>query len=332
MKILVTGGTGYIGSHTCVELLEAGHEVVVVDNLSNSHAETLSRVEKITGHKPQLYEADLRDADALSAIFQDHAIDAVMHFAGLKAVSESIQQPLEYYDNNVGGTLNLCRVMHDHGVKRLVFSSSASVYGMAASVPITEDTPYAPTNPYASSKMMIEEILADLHVADEQWQIVILRYFNPIGAHSSGLIGEDPLGIPNNLMPIICKVARGEQKLLKVFGDDYPTADGSCVRDYIHVVDLAKGHVCALAALSPAEVLTVNLGTGKGTSVLELVQAFHDTTGVDVPYEISERRPGDVASCYADVSRAAQRLGWHTEKGLAEMCRDSWHWAAQVTN
>jgi UDP-glucose 4-epimerase len=323
----VTGGAGYIGSHTCVELLQAGHEVVVVDNLCNSSSAAIGRIERIAGRKVAFHECDVRDAEALRGIFREHAIDAVLHFAGLKAVDESVAQPLRYYENNVGGTLALCEAMADAGVRQLVFSSSATVYGDPDAVPVREDHPLRPTNPYGRSKTMVEAILQDLFCSDPAWKIALLRYFNPVGAHESGLIGEDPGGVPNNLMPYIAQVAVGRREALNVHGNDYPTPDGTGVRDYIHVVDLARGHLAALEKLATTrEVLTVNLGTGRGYSVLEMVEAFRKASGKEIPYRIVSRRPGDVASCYADPTLAARLLGWRAERGLDQMCRDVWHW------
>jgi UDP-glucose 4-epimerase len=332
MHILVTGGAGYIGCHTCLELLNAGYRVTVVDNLSNSKEESLRRVAELTGREPGFYNVDLLDKPALEMVFSEtnRPFDAVIHFAGLKAVGESVLQPLRYYHNNLTGTLNLCEVMAQHGVKNIVFSSSATVYGDPATVPIAEDFPLSCTNPYGRTKLMIEEILRDIHVADNSWNIALLRYFNPVGAHISGRIGEDPNGIPNNLMPYISQVAVGKLKQLTVFGDDYPTSDGTGVRDYIHVVDLAAGHVKAIEKLkgSPG-VVTYNLGTGKGYSVLEMVHAFMNASGRDVPFVIAGRRPGDIAACYADPGKAAAELGWKAEKGIQEMCVDGWRWQMQ---
>lgn len=328
MKILVTGGAGYIGSHTCVEMLKAGMEPVVVDNFSNSKEEALRRVERITGRRLVFYRADIRDKAALAGIFARHPVSAVVHFAGLKAVGESVAQPLRYYDNNVAGTVTLCEAMAEAGVKRIVFSSSATVYGDPHAVPIREDFPVgATTNPYGRSKFMIEQILRDLHVADPEWRIALLRYFNPVGAHESGLIGEDPNDIPNNLMPYIAQVAVGRRPHLNVFGNDYPTPDGTGVRDYIHVVDLALGHVAALRYLDVHDgVATVNLGTGRGYSVLEMVKAFSRASGREVPYRIAPRRPGDVACCYADPGLAERLFGWRAERGVEQMCADTWRW------
>ncbi len=332
-NILVTGGAGYIGSHTCVELLAAGHNLVVIDNFSNSKPAVLGRVEHISGRKIPFMEVDIRDHGALRDVFRQHAIDAVIHFAGLKAVGESVSQPLRYYDNNVSGSITLFEVMAESGVKTLVFSSSATVYGDPHSVPIREDFPLSATNPYGRSKLILEEILRDLWRSDENWKIALLRYFNPVGAHESGIIGEDPNGIPNNLMPYITQVAAGKLQQLSVFGDDYPTPDGTGVRDYIHVVDLARGHLAALGALSDKPgVMTVNLGTGQGYSVLDVIRAFEKASGHPVPYRIAPRRPGDVAQCYADPTLAKELLGWQAERGLDEMCRDSWRWQQWAAN
>ncbi len=325
--LLVTGGAGYIGSHTCVELLQAGYGVVVADNLCNSRREVFGRIERIAGRAVTFHECDVRDAAALRGIFGEHAIDAVLHFAGLKAVGESVDRPIEYYDNNVGGTLALCRAMAEAGVRKLVFSSSATVYGDPDAVPVREDHPLRPTNPYGHSKAMIETILQDLFRSDPAWKIALLRYFNPVGAHESGLIGEDPGGVPNNLLPFIAQVAVGRREALNVYGNDYPTPDGTGVRDYIHVVDLARGHLAALEKLATtSEVLSVNLGTGRGYSVLEMVEAFRRASGRDIPYRIVARRPGDVAACYADPALAARLLGWRAERGLERICRDAWRW------
>lgn len=328
--ILVTGGAGYIGSHTVVELLNSDYNVIVVDNLSNSSRVALDRVEEISGCSLRFYQADIRDEDALNQIFTDHSIDAVIHFAGLKAVGESTQIPLDYYDNNVNGTLVLVRAMKKAGVLNLVFSSSATVYGDPASVPIREDFPTSATNPYGRSKLIIEEILRDFSLSAPDWGIVLLRYFNPVGAHSSGLIGEDPQGIPNNLVPYVSQVAVGQLAELSVFGDDYPTPDGTGVRDYIHVVDLAKGHLKALdRLLDERGVLTYNLGTGNGYSVLDIVKAFEVASGKQVPYRIAPRRPGDIAECWADPGLAKQELNWEAELGLGAMMRDSWNWQSK---
>lgn len=328
MTILVTGGAGYIGSHTCIELISAGYDVVVVDNLCNSCKEALDRVEKIVGKTIKFYEADIRDAEAMKNIFEKEDIDAVIHFAGLKSVGESVAKPLEYYDNNIAGTLVLCDAMRNAGVKNIIFSSSATVYGDPAFVPITEECPKGQcTNPYGWSKSMLEQILTDLHTADSEWNVVLLRYFNPVGAHKNGTIGENPKGIPNNLMPYITQVAVGKLECLGVFGDDYDTPDGTGVRDYIHVVDLALGHVKALKKIEEkAGVKVYNLGTGNGYSVLDMVKAFGKACGKEIPYQIKARRPGDIASCYADPTKAKEELGWAAERGLDEMCEDSWRW------
>lgn len=333
MAILVTGGAGYIGSHTCVELLNSGYKVVVVDNLSNSKFEVINRIKEITGKDFVFSQVDLLDQAALDKVFIDHPIEAVIHFAGLKAVGESVQVPLKYYHNNITGTLSLCQVMIDHNVKKLVFSSSATVYGVPEKVPIPEDAQVSATNPYGRTKLMIEQILQDLFVSDNQWSISLLRYFNPIGAHESGRIGEDPNGIPNNLMPFITQVAVGKLPELQVFGNDYPTPDGTGVRDYIHVVDLAQGHLKALARiLEKTGVDIYNLGTGTGYSVLDVVAAFEKASGKKVPYRIVERRPGDVAACYADPAKAKLELGWEAKKNLEDMCRDSWRWQSNNPN
>ena len=327
MKILVTGGLGYIGSHTCVELLAEGHDIVVLDNLSNAQPAVQQRVERIAGRRFPLVQADIRDRAALRAVFREHAIGAVIHFAGLKAVGESVSKPLEYYDNNVVGSLVLFETMAEFKVRTLVFSSSATVYGDPASVPITEDFPLSATNPYGRSKLMIEEMLRDLCHSDPQWRVALLRYFNPVGAHESGLIGETPNGVPNNLLPYVAQVAAGEREVLSVHGDDYPTPDGTGVRDYIHVTDLALGHVRTLARLAQAPgLLTYNLGTGRGYSVLEMVRAFAAASGRPVPYRIGPRRPGDVAQCYADPTRAERELGWKAERAIDQMCRDAWRY------
>ncbi len=325
--VLVTGGAGYIGSHTCVELLANGYDVVVVDNLCNSKVESLRRVQELAGRPLKFIEADIRDREAMRAVFREHAIDAVIHFAALKAVGESVAKPLMYYENNIAGTVALAAVMGEAGVKTLVFSSSATVYGDPASVPIREDFPTGPTNPYGRTKWMMEYVLRDVAAADPTWHIALLRYFNPVGAHPSGRIGEDPNGIPNNLMPFVSQVAVGKRAKLGVFGDDYATPDGTGVRDYIHVVDLARGHVKAIERMTKGPgVLTVNLGTGRGYSVLEVVHAFEAASGRKVPYEIGPRRPGDIAQCYADPASAEKELGWHAERGIEEMCTDAWRW------
>ena len=333
--ILVTGGAGYIGSHTCVELLNAGYDVVVVDNLCNSCRESLKRVEEITGKKLNFNEVDLLDEPALDAVFQNENIDAVIHFAGLKAVGESVYKPLEYYHNNITGTLILCDVMRRHGCKSIVFSSSATVYGNPAFVPITEECPKGEiTNPYGRTKGMLEQILTDLHTADPEWKVMLLRYFNPIGAHKSGRIGENPKGIPNNLLPYITQVAVGKLVCLGVFGNDYDTPDGTCVRDYIHVVDLADGHVKALDKLAKEQggVWIYNLGTGVGYSVLDVINAFEEANHLKINYVFKERRAGDVPQCYADSSKAERELGWKAKYGIREMCEDSWRWQKNNPN
>lgn len=328
MKILVTGGTGYIGSHTCVELLQEGYEVVVFDNLYNSKRDVVDKIENITGKKITFYKADMLDKESMRPVFEEHAFDAVIHFAGLKAVGESVAKPLLYYQNNIAGTLNLCQLMNEYGCKKIIFSSSATVYGSPKTVPITEDFPLSTTNPYGSTKLMLEGILSDLCVPDEEWSVVLLRYFNPIGAHESGLLGESPNGIPNNLMPYIMQVAVGKLPELGVFGDDYDTPDGTGVRDYIHVVDLAKGHVNAVQKVTSANGVNIyNLGTGNGYSVLDIVKAFEAANGVSIPYVIKDRRPGDIAICYADPKKAKDELGWEAEYDLQRMCEDSWRFA-----
>lgn len=326
-KVLVTGGAGYIGSHTVLLLLEAGHEVVVLDNLCNSSEESLRRVQTLTGRDLTFIKGDIRDSQCLDALFADHEIASVIHFAGLKAVGESVAQPLHYYDCNVVGTVRLLEAMERAAVKTLVFSSSATVYGDPASVPIREDFPLGATNPYGATKLHIEDMLRDLYRSDDSWRLALLRYFNPAGAHESGQIGEDPNGTPNNLMPFIAQVAVGKREKLSIFGGDYPTQDGTGVRDYIHVMDLAQGHLAALDALKDKrELITSNLGTGRGYSVLEMVRAFSSASGRNVPFEIIARRPGDVAQCYADPSYAEAVLGWHTTRGVEDMCRDHWRW------
>ena len=334
MAILVTGGAGFIGSHTCVELLEAGYEVVVVDNLYNASRKSMDRIEQITGKKPIFYEADILDREALNKIFEKEQIDSVIHFAGLKAVGESVAKPIEYYYNNIAGTLVLCDVMRNHNVKNIVFSSSATVYGDPAFIPITEECPKGKiTNPYGQTKGMLEQVLEDIHVSDPEWNVILLRYFNPIGAHKSGLIGEDPKGIPNNLVPYVAQVAIGKLECLGVFGDDYDTPDGTGVRDCIHVVDLAKGHVAAIKKLEEKKgVLIYNLGTGKGYSVLDVVHAFEKACGKKIPYAVKPRRPGDIATCYADPAKAKAELGWEAENGIEEMCADSWRWQSMNPN
>lgn len=327
MAVLVTGGAGYIGSHTVVELLKANYEVVIVDNYSNSKPEVLNRIKTITGKDFTFYEADLLDKEALEEIFEKETIDSVIHFAGYKAVGESVAKPVEYYHNNITGTLILLEVMKEHGVKNIVFSSSATVYGMNNPSPLTEELPTSATNPYGYTKVMIEQILRDVNVSDEEWNIALLRYFNPIGAHESGLIGEDPSGVPNNLMPYITQVAVGKLPELSIFGNDYDTHDGTGVRDYIHVVDLAKGHIKALESfVTHKGVGTYNLGTGKGYSVLDLVHNFSTANNIQIPYEITDRRPGDIATCYADSTLAKEILDWEAELTLEDMCRDSWNW------
>jgi len=329
-KILVTGGAGYIGSHTCLELLQTGYELVVVDNLANSKKTALKRVQELSGKALDFYPLDIRDRQGLSQVFEAHKIEAVIHFAGLKAVGESVAEPLRYYDNNVTGSLILCEIMARHGVKKLVFSSSATVYGNPARIPIQEDCPLGPTNPYGRSKWMIEEILQDLHRADEAWNIVLLRYFNPVGAHKSGRIGENPNGIPNNLLPFISQVAVGKHPRLSVFGNDYQTPDGTGVRDYIHVVDLALGHIKALEKLkSESKARVYNLGTGRGYSVLEVLAAFERASGKKIPYQIVARRPGDIATCYADPQKVRVELKWMAGIGLHEMCADAWRWQSE---
>ena len=332
MSILVAGGAGYIGSHTCVELIEAGYDVVVVDNLYNASEEALKRVEKITGKTIKFYEADILDREALNKIFDAHEIEAVIHFAGYKAVGESVAKPIEYYHNNMTGTLVLCDVMRAHGVKNIVFSSSATVYGDPAQIPITENCPKGqPTNPYGWTKSMLEQVLTDIHTSDNEWNVILLRYFNPIGAHKSGMIGEDPKGIPNNLVPYVAQVAVGKRECLGVFGNDYDTVDGTGVRDYIHVVDLAAGHVKAIEKLRENPGVEVyNLGTGNGYSVLQVVAAFEKACGHAIPYEIKPRREGDIATCYCNPEKAKNELGWVAKYGIDEMCEDSWRW--QSTN
>ena len=333
MHILVTGGAGYIGSHTCVLLLNAGYEVTVLDNLDNSCVTSLERVEELTGKKVKFYEVDLLDYEATNQVFEENKFDAVIHFAGLKAVGESVSMPLRYYHNNITGTLNLCDIMAKHNVKKLVFSSSATVYGDPHTVPIKEDFPLSATNPYGQTKLMIEYILKDLYKSDNEWDIAILRYFNPVGSHESGRIGEDPSGIPNNLMPYISQVAIGKLECLSVFGGDYDTKDGTGVRDYIHVVDLANGHLKALNKIQDnVGVVIYNLGTGTGYSVLDMVKAFSKASGVDVKYKIVDRRPGDIASCYADPSKAKNELGFEATHTLEDMCRDLWKWQTQNPN
>lgn len=334
MKILVTGGAGFIGSHTCIELIEAGYDVVILDNLINSSKEAVRRVEKITGKTISFYPIDLLDIEGVKDVFDKENIDAVIHFAGLKAVGESVAKPWEYYNNNITGTLNLCYVMREKNVKNIIFSSSATVYGDPKEIPITEKCPKGDiTNPYGHTKSMLEQILSDIYKADNSWNVVLLRYFNPIGAHESGLIGEDPCGIPNNLVPYISKVAVGKLEKLGVFGDDYPTVDGTGVRDYIHVVDLARGHVKALKNIEENKGLSIyNLGTGNGYSVLQVVEAYKKASGRDIPYEIKDRRAGDIATCYADPGKAKRELDWVAEYDIDRMCQDSWRWQSMNPN
>ncbi len=332
-NILVTGGAGFIGSHTLVELLDRGYGAVVADNLSNASEESLRRVEKITGKTVKFYNADVRDRAAMERIFSENAFDAVIHFAGLKAVGESCEKPLEYYDNNLCGTLVLLETMRAHGVKKIVFSSSATVYGTPDVLPLTEECRTGgTTNPYGTSKYFQEIMLTDLWKADKEWNVILLRYFNPVGAHASGLIGEDPKGIPNNLMPYVAQVASGKLKKINVFGNDYPTPDGTGVRDYIHVVDLARGHIAAIEGCGEAGVHVYNLGTGVGYSVLDMIRAFEKACGKKLPYEIGPRRAGDIAACYADCSKAEKELGWKAEYGIEEMCRDQWNWQSKNPN
>lgn len=335
MPILITGGCGYIGSHTCVELLNSNQDVVMVDNLSNSNIEVLNRIKKITAKKPVFYEADIKDTKILEAIIAKHKISAVVHFAGFKAVEESVTKPLEYYDNNVSGTIALLKLLAKYNIRKFIFSSSATVYGNPKALPITEDFPLAATNPYGQSKLIIEDILRDLYKADNSWQIIILRYFNPVGAHSSGLIGESPKDIPNNLMPYISQVAIGKLNELLIFGDDYVTDDGTGVRDYIHVVDLARAHLKALEKLQSKnvdELLTINIGTGRGYSVLEMVNTFSKVSQKNIPYKIVDRRLGDIAKCYADASFAKEILNWQAEYDLRDMCIDTWNWQSKNPN
>jgi UDP-glucose 4-epimerase len=333
MHVLVTGGAGYIGSHTVLELLNAGHDVCVVDNLCNASEESLRRVSELTGRSVAFHQIDILDKPALTNVVKGAGFDAVIHFAALKAVGESVSHPLRYYHNNITGTLVLCEVMQEQGVKHIVFSSSATVYGDPETVPITEDSPLHATNPYGRTKLMMEYILSDLHAADPTFSVALLRYFNPIGAHASGRIGEDPAGIPNNLLPFVAQVAVGRREQVNIFGGDYPTPDGTGVRDYIHVVDLAIGHLRALERLTTNPgLLTCNLGTGTGYSVLEVIQAFEAASGKSIPYEIAARRPGDIATCYADPAFAKQMLGWEATRGIAEMCQDAWRWQSQNPN
>lgn len=331
--ILVTGGAGYIGSHTCVELLNSGYQVIVADNFSNSKPQSLARIQSITGKSLKFYEVDILDRDGLDQVFAENKIDAVIHFAGLKAVGESVAIPLKYYHNNITGSLILCEVMQKHNVKRMVFSSSATVYGMNNTSPLTEDLPLSTTNPYGSTKLMIEQILRDVAISDPSWSVALLRYFNPIGAHESGIIGEDPNGIPNNLMPYITQVAVGKREKLSVYGNDYDTHDGTGVRDYIHVVDLAKGHLKAVEkVMTTIKIDAYNLGTGVGYSVLDVVNSFVKSTGKEIPYTITARRPGDIATCFASTEKAKTELNWQAEKNLDDMCRDSWKWQSSNPN
>jgi len=334
MAILVTGGAGYIGSHTCISLIEAGYDIVIFDNFSNASRESIKRVEKIVRQTIPIVEGDIRNKEDLRHVFNTFCIDAVIHFAGLKAVGESVEQPLKYYDNNITGTIQLCEVMAEHGCKSIVFSSSATVYGDPHTTPITENFPLSATNPYGRSKLFIEEMLQDLYRADNDWKIILLRYFNPVGAHESGTIGEDPNGIPNNLMPYITQTAVGKLSTLSIFGNDYDTHDGTGVRDYIHVVDLAEGHIKALNKITTLEdgVLTINLGTGTGYSVLDMVHAFEQASGKKISYQIAPRRAGDIAKCYADPSYAKEVLGWETKKDIKQMCEDSWKWQSNNPN
>lgn len=333
MAILVTGGAGYIGSHTCIELLNANEDVVIVDNFSNSKPKVLEIIQNLTGNEFTFYEADLLNKDSLRVIFEENKIETVIHFAGLKAVGESVQKPLLYYHNNITGTLNLCEIMAEFGVKNIVFSSSATVYGNPKTVPIKEDFPLSTTNPYGSTKLMIEQILTDLNISDKNFKVSLLRYFNPIGAHESGLLGEDPNGIPNNLMPYITQVAVGKLEYLKVFGNDYPTTDGTGVRDYIHVVDLALGHLNAVQAIRKINGVNIyNLGTGIGYSVLDVVKAFEKESGIEIKYKFAERRQGDIAECYADATKAKTELGWEAKLSLAKMCADSWNFIKNNPN
>lgn len=335
MAILVTGGAGFIGSHTCVELLNAGYEIVVVDNYYNSNPKSLERVKELTGKDFKSYECDIRDSEGMDKIFKENKIDAVIHFAGLKAVGESCQKPIEYYDNNIGGTLKLCDVMRNNGCKNIVFSSSATVYGMKNVSPLKETMKTGgTTNPYGTTKYMIEIILEDIYKSDDEWNVTLLRYFNPIGAHESGRIGENPSGIPNNLMPYITQVAIGKRPFLSVYGNDYDTPDGTCIRDYIHVVDLADGHVKAVNNILDGKkgVQIFNLGTGKGYSVLDIVKAFSKAYGKELPYKIAPRRPGDLAVCFSDPSKAKEVLGWEAKRGIDDMCRDSWNWQSKNPN
>jgi UDP-glucose 4-epimerase len=331
MAILITGGAGYIGSHTCISLIEAGYKIIVFDNFSNSSKESMKRVENIVGQTITLIEGDIRKKSDVELVFEQHKIDCVIHFAGLKAVGESVENPLSYYSNNVTGTIVLCEVMSQYNCKSIIFSSSATVYGDPDITPIREDFPLMATNPYGRTKLFIEELLHDLYTSDDNWKIIILRYFNPVGAHRSGMIGEDPNGIPNNLMPYITQTAIGKHKCLNIFGDDYPTPDGTGIRDYIHVVDLADGHLKALDKINDIDsILTINLGTGTGYSVLEMIKTFEHVSGTKIPYNIVPRRAGDISKCYADPSYAKEVLGWQSKRGISDMCEDSWRW--QINN
>ena len=335
MAILITGGAGYIGTHTSVELINSGYDIVIVDNYSNSHTTAIKRVEQITGKKIQLIETDIRDYKNLCKVFENNNIESVIHFAGLKSVNESIEQPIAYYDNNIAGTINLCKVMNEYNVKNIIFSSSAVVYGNPKTVPIEENFPVSTSNPYGQSKLMTEQILNDIFTSDNDWQIALLRYFNPVGAHKSGLIGESPNEVPNNLMPYISQVAVGKLEKLSVFGGDYDTKDGTCIRDFIHVVDLAKGHVKALDYFknkNHGEVLILNLGAGKGNTVLELINTFQSVSGKNIPYDIVDRRPGDIAVSYASAELANKKINWKTEYTLEDMCRDTWLWQSNNPN
>lgn len=331
-RILITGGTGFIGSHTVLELLNKGYELVVMDNLSNSSTESLKRVEELTGKKVKFYETDLRDRDGMEKIFKENKFDSVIHFAGLKAVGESCKMPLTYYENNIGGTIVLLQTMQKYGVKKIVFSSSATVYGTPERLPLDENCRLSTTNPYGSTKLMLEQIMQDLYKSDPEWNVILLRYFNPVGAHESGRIGEDPKGIPNNLMPYVAQVASGKLQKINVFGNDYPTPDGTGVRDYIHVVDLALGHIAAIEKCESAGVHIYNLGTGHGYSVLDMIHAFEKACGKQLPYQICDRRPGDIASCYACPDKAEKELGWKAKFGIEEMCASQWKWQSQNPN
>lgn len=333
MSIMVTGGAGYIGSHTCIELLNQGYKIIILDNFSNSSSEAIKRIKEISGKEVKVYEVDLLDIKEVEKIFEENEIEGVIHFAGLKAVGESVEEPLTYYHNNITGTLHLCEVMQKHDIKRLVFSSSATVYGTTEQLPLTENSPIGAINPYGKTKQMIEEILSDLYKADKEWSIALLRYFNPVGAHPSGKIGEDPNGIPNNLMPYISQVAVGKLEKLNIFGNDYSTPDGTGVRDYIHVMDLATGHIKAWEKVQVGKGIDIyNLGTGNGYSVLEMVHAFEEASGRKVPYTVKARRTGDIAACYADTSKAKEQLGFEAKRGIEEMCKDTWKWQQSISN